>query len=78
MDSTSKTKREAALDLIIAAAICAGILMVGLGGDEEAEEKRARDCEMVRLWHESGGEYGWPPASTGVHCPDPQSVTAHQ
>ena len=35
--------------------------MVGKGDQEEAEAQSKEYCQMVELWHESGGENGWPP-----------------
>lgn len=49
--------------LITAAALCA---MAWISeGDTAAEDQY---CEMVGIWHQSGGEYGWPPERGEEHC----------
>jgi len=40
------------------------ILAVGLEGQKDYEEAKAHNDyyeEMVQLWQDSNGEYGWPP-----------------
>ncbi len=34
------------------------VLMAGCGGGDY--NPSAEYCDMWRIWHESGGEYGWP------------------
>jgi hypothetical protein len=38
--------------------------MLSIVGNMEAEDKKAERqhyCEMLDIWNETGGEYGWPP-----------------
>ena len=41
---------------------------VGNGDVEEAERQLETYCEMVGIWDESGGEYGWPPYDGREQC----------
>ena len=47
--------------LLIGAAFLVAMGLAGTADREEAERQRAQYCEMVELWHESGGDAGWPP-----------------
>ena len=44
----------------IVAALIAGLYVTG-GDQSEAERHAELYCEMVDIWHETAGEYGWPP-----------------
>jgi len=35
--------------------------LVGNADREEAERQRAQYCDMVEMWHDTGGNAGWPP-----------------
>lgn len=40
------------------------VISYGLAGNADLENEQAeqtRYCEMLKLWHESDGAYGWPP-----------------
>jgi len=40
------------------------LAMLSIVGNMEAEDRkqeRERYCEMLEIWNETGGEYGWPP-----------------
>ena len=47
--------------LLLCAALLAALGLAGNADLEEAERQRAHYCEMVDLYHETDGEYGWPP-----------------
>jgi len=47
--------------LLVAAAIVAAIGLAGNADLMEAERQAEQYCKMVDIYHESGGEYGWPP-----------------
>jgi len=42
-------------------AVCLIGLYVTAPDQSEAERQAEQYCEMVRVWHETAGEYGWPP-----------------
>lgn len=44
----------------IVAALLAGLYITS-GDQSEAERQAEQYCEMVQVWHETAGEYGWPP-----------------
>ena len=37
------------------------VLFVSNEDFKDAQQARSLYCEMVDAWHQSGGEYGWPP-----------------
>ena len=40
------------------------LAMLSIVGNMEAEDRkqeRQRYCEMLELWNETDGQYGWPP-----------------
>ena len=40
------------------------LAMMSIVGNMNAEDKKAerdRYCEMLEIWEETDGEYGWPP-----------------
>jgi len=47
--------------LLLAAAILAALGLVGNADRHEAERQAEQYCDMVEIYHESGGEHGWPP-----------------
>jgi hypothetical protein len=50
--------------ITVVAAISAVIVAFGLVGQADYEDAKAqheRYCEMVELYHETGGTSGWPP-----------------
>ena len=47
--------------LLLGAAVVAALGLAGNADLEEAERQAEHYCEMVELYHESGGEHGWPP-----------------
>ena len=47
--------------LLLGAALVAALGLTGKADLEDAERQRAHYCEMVDVYHESGGDYGWPP-----------------
>ena len=51
---------ERVLMAAIVAACLAGLYVTG-GDQSEAERQADLYCEMVDIWHETAGEYGWPP-----------------
>ena len=42
-------------------AACLAGLYVTSGDQSEAERQAALYCEMVEIWDQTDGEYGWPP-----------------
>ena len=57
--------RAAAVLLWVLAVIALGF--AGSTDLQEAERQQAERCQMVAQWHESNGQYGWPPTG-GEHC----------
>ena len=51
---------ERILMAMIVAALIAGLYVTG-GDQSEAERQAELYCEMVQIWDQTGGEYGWPP-----------------
>ena len=47
--------------LILGAALLAALGLAGNADLEDAERQREQYCDMVDVYHESGGDYGWPP-----------------
>ena len=47
--------------LLLGAAMLAALGFVGNADRKEAERHAEQYCEMVEIYHESGGEHGWPP-----------------
>jgi len=54
----------------IAGLILFAAVMGWVGTADVEEEKRQQEsyCEMVEIWDESGGEYGWPPYDGREGC----------
>lgn len=46
---------------IAAAAFIVALVAIGGMERQDAEAERAHYCDMVATYHETGGEYGWPP-----------------
>jgi len=44
-----------------AALFLAMLSIVGNMNAEDKRQERERYCQMLELWNETGGEYGWPP-----------------
>jgi len=44
-----------------AALFLAMLSIVGNMNAEDKRQERERYCQMVDMWNETGGEYGWPP-----------------
>jgi len=47
------------------------LAMLSIVGNMEAEDKRQerdRYCQMLELWNETDGEYGWPPYKGKDQC----------
>ena len=36
--------------------------------EQDIDHTRSEACQMMSLWHESDGEYGWPPEYAAVFC----------
>jgi len=47
--------------LLLAAAILAALGLVGNADRHEAERQAEQYCDMVEIYHETGGDAGWPP-----------------
>lgn len=49
----------------------AGVLAAGTIGYDDEVQAEARYCEMIILYHTTGGDYGWPDYRAGeVACQD--------
>jgi len=44
-----------------AALFLAMLSIVGNMNAEDKRQERERYCQMLELWNETDGEYGWPP-----------------
>lgn len=45
-------------------ALTVAVMLLAFGGTadrQEQERQHVEYCEMVQIWHDSGGAYGWPP-----------------
>lgn len=47
--------------LLAALALLALYGWIGSEDRKHAEAMQSQYCSMVEAWHESGGQYGWPP-----------------
>jgi hypothetical protein len=60
------------IDWLLALAVVVALISIwavaGLGDYEEAVRHQQQYCEMVEIYHESGGEYGWPPYQGEDQC----------
>jgi len=59
--------------LIYAIGAALFLAMMSIVGNMNAEDKRQereRYCEMVDIYNETGGEYGWPPYRDNIECED--------
>jgi len=57
--------------IIYALGAAAFIGMMAMVGNMEAQDRKAElenYCEMVAIWDESNGEYGWPPYDGREEC----------
>ena len=46
---------------IVLAMFFALMILVSNEDFKDAHQAQSLYCEMVAAWHQSGGEYGWPP-----------------
>ncbi len=56
-------------------AILVVLLAVKFGDKQPETSKQELHCEMVQIWNETGGEYGWPDYNNTAHNCKP---TTHQ
>jgi len=57
--------------IIYALGAAAFIGMMAMVGNMQAQDRKAElenYCEMVAIWDESNGEYGWPPYDGREEC----------
>ena len=61
---------SAALTLLSAALLALG-LALAVGDDASTTSEQELHCEMVQIWNETGGEYGWPDYNNTAHNCNP-------
>jgi len=47
--------------LLLAALVTLALLFLLDDGYDDQQAAHERYCDMVQIWHETSGEYGWPP-----------------
>lgn len=54
-------ERAVGLGVIALALVFTSVILLSNEDYKDAVEAQSHYCEMVQAWHDSRGEYGWPP-----------------